>query len=227
MRWLDYSAAVLGLVVLSPLLLALASLVKLYSPGPVFYRSLRVGQGGRLFKLYKFRTMVPDAERLGPGITGHRDARVTRVGRWLRKWKLDELPQLLNVLAGEMALVGPRPEDPRYVEYYQPGHAPVLEVRPGITGAASLIYRNEEEALTDGNWEDVYITRVLPAKLSIELEYLRRRTAWTDLKLVFETFGVVFRLRAAPGSAAKQARAVHLPMASSNQEDEVPLADQT
>jgi len=166
--------------------------------------------------------MVPDAERLGPGITGHRDARVTGVGRWLRRWKLDELPQLLNVLAGEMALVGPRPEDPRYVEYYRPEHAAVLSVRPGITGAASLVYRNEEEALTTRNWEQEYIARLLPAKLLIELEYLGRRNAWTDLKLVFETLGAI---QAAPGSTRKKAQPVHPRLAPSDREKRASLAD--
>jgi lipopolysaccharide/colanic/teichoic acid biosynthesis glycosyltransferase len=142
-RLLEAAVSLTGLVILSPLLVALAILVKATSRGPVFYRGERVGLRGRLFRVWKFRSMTVDAERTGPGITADADPRVTRVGRFLRRFKLDELPQLVNVLAGDMSLVGPRPEDPRYVALYTPEQRAVLEVRPGLTSPASLRYADE------------------------------------------------------------------------------------
>ena len=124
------------------------------------------------FRLYKFRRMVSDADKQGPGITATGDSRITRVGRFLRRTKIDELPQLINVLSGDMSLVGPRPEDPRYVTLYTPEQRRVLAVRPGITSAASLAYRHEEQLLAGADWETVYREEVLPAKLAIDLEYL-------------------------------------------------------
>src|SRR4030042_5539903 len=142
-RLFDFSSALIGLIVLSPLLLITSVVIKLTSPGPIFHRGERVGLDGRLFYLYKFRTMVADAASMGPGITAQNDQRVTRTGRFLRATKIDELPQLINVLKGDMSLVGPRPEDPRYVEQYTPDEKQILKVRPGITSAASLTYRHE------------------------------------------------------------------------------------
>ena len=135
---LDVAASATGLVVLSPLLIGLTVAIKTHDGGPVLYASRRVGKGGRAFLLYKFRTMIVDADKQGAGITTARDRRITKVGLWLRRFKLDELPQLWNVLKGEMSLVGPRPEDPRYVAHYTPEQRQVLAVRPGITGTASL-----------------------------------------------------------------------------------------
>lgn len=191
-RLLDVVAAAAGLVLLSPLLLALALAIKLDSPGPVFFRARRVGRHAQEFSLYKFRSMVADAEKRGPGITAAGDQRVTRVGRFLRRTKLDELPQLINVLKGEMSLVGPRPEDPRYVALYTPEQRRVLEVRPGITSAASLAFRHEEQLLAGPDWEQVYRTQVMPAKLAIDLAYLERRTLSGDLKLILQTIAAVF-----------------------------------
>lgn len=187
MRLIDVLAAALGLLILSPLLLALALWVKLSSPGPIFYRARRVGRGGQLFHLYKFRTMVADADRQGPGITTAGDSRITPVGRFLRRTKLDELPQLLNVLKGEMSLVGPRPEDPRYVALYNAEQQRVLQVRPGITSPASLQYRNESELLRGRDWETVYTQEILPHKLALELDYLQKRSVWRDLGLIGQT----------------------------------------
>jgi len=192
-RFVDISGAILGLVLLSPLLLFCGLWVKLDSPGPIFYRATRVGQRGRLFRLYKFRTMVVGADRLGPGITVSADSRVTRSGRVLRKTKLDELPQLLNVLRGEMSLVGPRPEDPRYLDEYTPAQRRILEFRPGLTSAASLAYRNEEELLSGPNSDQIYRQQVLPTKLAADLAYFDRRTVFTDLALIFRTVAAVFR----------------------------------
>lgn len=193
MRLIDVLAAALGLLILSPLLLALALWVKLSSPGSIFYRARRVGRGGQPFHLYKFRTMVADADRQGPGITTATDSRITPVGRFLRRTKLDELPQLLNVLQGEMSLVGPRPEDPRYVALYTAEQQRVLQVRPGITSAASLRYRNESELLRGRDWETVYTQEILPHKLALELDYLRQRTFWRDLGLIGQTLLSLWR----------------------------------
>ena len=187
MRLIDIVAGLVGLVILSPVLLGLALWVKLSSPGPIFYRAKRVGRGGQTFHLYKFRTMVMDADRRGPGITTAGDNRITPVGKFLRRTKLDELPQLLNVLKGEMSLVGPRPEDPRYVALYTPEQQQVLRVRPGITSVASLHYRQEADLLRGRDWETVYTQEILPHKLALELNYLQQRTLWRDLALIGQT----------------------------------------
>lgn len=192
-RLLDIAVSVTGLIVLSPLFLLIGLWIKADSPGPVFYRATRAGKDGEPFRLYKFRSMTSGADRQGPGITAAGDSRVTRAGRFLRRTKLDELPQLINVLRGEMSLVGPRPEDPRYVALYTPKQRRVLAVRPGITSAASLVYRHEEALLAGADWETVYRTRVLPDKLAIDIAYLARRTLVSDLKLIFSTIAAVFK----------------------------------
>lgn len=189
-RALDIAASAVGLLVLSPLFAVIAAAIVLENGRPVFYRGRRVGRAGRPFYLLKFRTMVPDADRLGPAITAKGDPRVTRVGRWLRRTKLDELPQLLNVLRGEMSLVGPRPEDPKYVALYDADQRRVLSVRPGLTSPASLAFRDEEQRLAGEDWEQVYREQILPAKLAIDLEYLSRRTVASDLRLVLRTLRV-------------------------------------
>jgi FlaA1/EpsC-like NDP-sugar epimerase/lipopolysaccharide/colanic/teichoic acid biosynthesis glycosyltransferase len=176
-----------GLLLLAPVFLVIGLMIKLTSPGPVFYRGERVGRWGRRFKLYKFRSMVQDADRRGPGITGKDDPRITAVGRFLRRTKLDELPQLINILRGEMSLVGPRPEDPRYVAFYTAEQRRLLSVRPGITSPASLYYRQEETLLAGDDWERAYCKQILPHKLALDLAYLRERTLWTDLVLILST----------------------------------------
>lgn len=187
MRLFDILASTLGLLLLSPLFLALALAIRLDSPGPVFYRARRIGRHGIPFSLYKFRTMVTDADRRGPGLTAAGDARITRVGRILRHAKLDELPQLLNVLIGDMSLVGPRPEDPRFVALYTLQQRQVLSVRPGITSPASLYYRQESTLLQGPDWERMYVDHILPHKLALELDYLSRRSLSTDIGLVVRT----------------------------------------
>lgn len=186
-RLLDIAASIAGLMILCPLLLGIAVWIKLDSPGPIFYRAERIGRCGKPFRLYKFRSMVHHADRQGPGITMSNDARVTRSGRWLRRTKVDELPQLINVLRGEMSLVGPRPEDPRYVERYTPAQRQILAYRPGITSAASLTYRHEESLLTGPDWEIVYLQEVMPAKLAVDLDYMAQRSLFTDLQLILRT----------------------------------------
>ena len=165
----------------------ISALVKLTSPGPVSYRALRAGKDGASFRLCKYRPMVLDADKLGPGITVAEDRRITPVGLLLRASKLDELPALINVLKGDMSLVGPRPEDPRYLAFYTEEQRRVLRVRPGITSPASLYYRHEAKLLGECDWERVYIDEVLPHKLDIELDYLARRSLWTDFQLVAQT----------------------------------------
>jgi lipopolysaccharide/colanic/teichoic acid biosynthesis glycosyltransferase len=186
-RGFDLIAALVGLVISSPLMLTVALLIKIDSPGSVFFRGERVGKNGELFRILKFRTMVANAAQLGPNITSASDPRITRVGRWLRRTKTDELPQLWNVLAGDMSLVGPRPEDPHYVALYTSEQRQVLNMRPGITSPASLVYRNEERMLADPEWEKVYLTQVLPAKLAIDLDYFSQRTLLSDIVLILRT----------------------------------------
>jgi lipopolysaccharide/colanic/teichoic acid biosynthesis glycosyltransferase len=184
------TAALLLLLLLSPALGVLALLVRLSSPGPAFFRQQRVGQDGRLFWILKFRTMRLNNE--GPQVTGAGDPRITPIGAWMRHWKVDEWPQLWNVVKGEMALVGPRPEVPRYVAHYTLEQRKVLLVPPGITGASQLLYRNEEELLRDApDPEALYLQEIMPAKLALDLEYIRARNAWSDLRLILETFGRV------------------------------------
>lgn len=187
MRIVDIIAAAIGLVLLSPLWLLIAILIRLDSKGASFYGATRVGRNGELFRLYKFRSMVVDADKQGPGITTQGDRRVTRMGAFLRRTKLDELPQLWNVLKGDMSLVGPRPEDPRYVALYTPEQRAIFQARPGITSAASLTYRHEERLLSGPDWEEVYRTQVMPAKIAIDLDYLAQRTLFSDLKLIGQT----------------------------------------
>ena len=194
-RLFDLLASSFGLFCLAPLFLAIITFIKLDSPGPAFYRQERVGRGGRLFRIHKFRTMVIDAELLGAQITVGADPRVTRVGRWLRKYKLDELPQLLDVWLGHMSLVGPRPEVPRYVACYPANvrHL-VLSVRPGITDRASIEFRDENEIL--GRSVDphlAYINDVLPIKLSYCLDYVQNASFCGDIAIIFATLRALVR----------------------------------
>jgi lipopolysaccharide/colanic/teichoic acid biosynthesis glycosyltransferase len=186
-RAFDLVASGAGLVILSPVFLIIAVAVRLNSQGPIFYCAQRVGRHGKEFRLYKFRSMIADADQKGPAITSARDNRITSVGRFLRRIKLDELPQLLNVLRGDMSLVGPRPEDPRYVALYTPEQRAILQYRPGITSMASLTYRKEEQLLSGQDWEQMYIDEVMPAKLALDLDYGRRATLWSDIGLILRT----------------------------------------
>jgi len=187
-RTFDIVVAGIGLVLLSPLLLFAAILIKVDSPGPIFFRQERIGRGFRPFLIYKFRTMVEKASQMGRPITYGDDFRITHAGRILRKTKLDELPQLLNVLKGEMTLVGPRPEVPQFVEMFRRDYEEILKVRPGITDLASLKYRDEAEILgrsVDPRAE--YIARVLPDKINLGKQYVRSSSLVFDLRLIFKT----------------------------------------
>lgn len=190
-RAFDLFWSSLGLAILLPLLLLVALLVKLEDGGPVFFRQVRIGRGGRPFRIWKFRTMVVDAERRGRALTVGEDDRITRIGRHLRRTKLDELPQLLNVLVGEMSLVGPRPEVPRYVERYTEPQRAILALRPGITDLASIKYRNESDLL--GKAEDpetTYVQVVLPDKIQINLAYAARSGVGADFLVILATLGL-------------------------------------
>src|SRR5947207_8516848 len=167
-RLYDFIFSFCGLILLSPLLLVISALVKLADGGPVLYRQVRVGQGGRSFRIFKFRTMVPDADQAGPLLTRQGDARITRIGAILRQTKLDELPQLWNVLKGEMSLVGPRPEVPRYIQQYTPEQREILRCKPGITDLASLCFREEQALLgNSASLEKFYVQHCIPQKLRL------------------------------------------------------------
>ena len=189
-RLFDLSGTILGLILLAPVLVVVAVLVKLEDHGPVFFRQMRVGRGGCTFRVWKFRTMIPDAERRGGTLTIGADPRTTRVGRWLRHAKVDELPQLFNVLAGDMSLVGPRPEVPRYVALYSADQRRVLELIPGITDPASIKYSRESDLLARAPDPERYYTAiVMPDKIRINLNYAAQASRWTDLKVVLDTLG--------------------------------------
>ena len=204
-RLFDIAFALLALLLLGPLLLLVALWVRLDSPGPVFFRQQRVGRSGQLFDIYKFRTMQTGAEAMGPQITVGEDARITRAGVWLRRAKVDELPQFLNVLRGDMSVVGPRPEVPRYVAQYPADvRETVLSVRPGITDLASIEFRDESALLArSSDPERTYVEQILPAKLRHAQEYVRTRSLWLDLRIIARTVLAVLGLHAPrhPGSA--------------------------
>lgn len=188
-RTFDVLASGLGLIVLSPLFVVLAIWIKADSRGPVFYRQVRVGRHNRDFRLYKFRSMRPDSDKKGLITVGGHDPRVTRSGYYIRKYKLDELPQLINVFLGDMSLVGPRPEVRKYVDMYTPEQMRVLDVRPGITSLASIRYRNENDILAKASDPDrAYVTQVMPDKIAIDLEYVPKASLLTDIRLIFMTF---------------------------------------
>lgn len=193
-RLLDFSLSFIGLIFLIPVFLIIAFLVKKEDGGSVFFRQTRVGQNGKLFKIYKFRTMVEDTEKLGALVTREKDPRITKIGKLLRKYKLDELPQLINVLKGEMSLVGPRPEVPKYVKLYKEKYEKILKVKPGITDFAAVEFIDEEKILNDAeNPEEVYLKEILPIKIKYYEKYIREVGFLTDIKLIFKTIFRIFR----------------------------------
>ena len=194
-RLFDFIVSSLGLLILFPVLLALAVWVKIDSPGPIFFRQVRVGLGGKPLRIHKFRTMIDNGELLGLQITVGADPRVTRAGKFLRKYKLDELPQLIDVWVGAMCLVGPRPEVPRYVAHYPEGvRKLILSVKPGITDKASIEFKDENEIL--GKAVDphlAYINEVLPIKLRYYQDYVANQSLASDIKLIFATIRALLR----------------------------------
>ncbi len=192
-RIVDIIISFAALVLLSPLLVVVAVAIMIDSPGSPFYLGWRAGLGGRNFRMWKFRTMVNGAAKMG-SITGRSDRRVTRLGRLLRKTKLDELPQFINVLLGDMTLVGPRPESPDIVALYTPSQRTVLAVKPGVTGRVQLAVGEESETIPEGvPPQEYYVRHLMEPKLRLDLEYLRARTPLSDARIVFETAAVVLR----------------------------------
>ncbi|NTV06357.1 MAG: sugar transferase [Chlorobiaceae bacterium] len=193
-RFFDLVVSLIGLMVFAPFLLIIAVVLKIDSPGLVFFRQIRVGQFGTSFRIFKFRTMVSQAEKLGPQVSSGDDPRITRVGRFLRKYKLDELPQLINVVKGEMSFVGPRPEVPRYVEAYKNDYREILTVKPGITDFASLEFKDENELLKNADDpEKKYLDEILPVKIGYYRKYLKEQSLKTDLTLIIKTLWSIIR----------------------------------
>ena len=195
-RIFDVIASGLGLIVLSPLFLILAIWIKLDSKGPVFYRQVRVGYKNKDFRIFKFRSMRVGADKGSLVTIGGHDPRVTRSGYFIRKFKFDELPQLINVFLGDMSLVGPRPEVRHYVDYWTPEQMHVLDVRPGITDPASIKFRNENELMEKaGDPEKYYIEVIMQEKIKLYLDYVEKHNFWYDLGLIFKTFWVIVKER--------------------------------
>lgn len=194
-RGADLIVAGVASIAVSPLLFLIAVAVRLESRGPIFFRQIRVGLNEVPFRIVKFRTMVVDAERIGPKISGSRDPRVTGVGAVLRATKLDELPQLWNVVSGEMTLVGPRAEVPDMIRYYTPEEREILKVKPGLTGPGQIYFTTDQAAELDtvSDVEAHYVRHQLHPKLALDLLYLRRRNLWTDLGVIVKTMGVLVR----------------------------------
>ena len=195
-RLFDVYFSLIGLLLASPLFLLGAILAKLQSRGPMFYKAKRVGKGGTIFEMYKFRTMVSNADSIGGSLTTYRDTRITRIGRFLRWTKLDELPNLINVIKGEMSLIGPRPEAPVYVKYYTERQRQVLQVRPGMTGPSQLANRDEEDKLKgQSDAEHYYITELMPKKLDLDLHYVATQSIASDIRWLLKTFWVLFSVK--------------------------------
>jgi len=192
-RGLDILIALIGLIGTFPIWLPIALLIKWEDGGEIFFKQIRIGKDGKKFKIYKFRTMVMDAEKEGKQITLKKDRRVTKIGKFLRKSKLDELPQLINVLKGEMSIVGPRPEVPKYVQLFEKEFKDILKIKPGITDIASITFIDESELLTGPNPEQVYLNQILPKKIQLAKEYLDQISLLTDLKIIFQTILKIVR----------------------------------
>ena len=195
-RFFDIIASGCGLLVLSPIFLIMAIWIKLDSKGPVFYRQVRVGRHNKDFRIFKFRSMRVGADKGSLVTIGGRDPRITRSGYFIRKYKLDEFPQLINVFKGEMSLVGPRPEVRHYVDYWTSEQMHVLDVRPGITDPASIKFRNENELMEKvENPEDYYINVIMQEKIRLYLEYVQNASFWHDIRLVLQAFKVIITER--------------------------------
>lgn len=193
-RIFDFAISLLMTIILSPILLALIILIKLDDPGPAFFRQVRITTYGRAFRIFKFRTMVVNAEELGTQVTKENDPRVTRIGNKLRKYRLDELPQLLNIITGDMSFVGTRPEVPRYVNCYSEEMLATLLLPAGVTSEASIMYKDENELIGNAEEPDkVYVEKVLPDKMRYNLDALRNFSFWGELKTMFRTIGAVLK----------------------------------
>lgn len=195
-RLFDFFVSGVGLILLSPIFLALAIWIKLDSPGPVFYRGVRMGKDWKTFRIFKFRSMVQNAEQIGGPSTRKGDPRLTSSGKFMRKWKLDELPQLINVFLGNMSLVGPRPEVPEYAALYQGEERIVYTVKPGMTDYASLWNFHEEDLLAQAKnteeAEKIYLEKIRPEKVRLQMKYVREKSLITDIKIILETIKKIF-----------------------------------
>lgn len=198
-RIFDITAALIGLILFSPFFLILAVAIKLETPGPVFYRGDRVGKNGIPFKIFKFRTMVQNADQIGGTSTSSADPRVTETGHFIRRFKLDEIAQLINVLIGDMSIVGPRPEVQKFVDMYTEEETRILTVRPGITDWASIRFHNEGEIIEASGIEDpdeAYAQLIRPEKLRLQMKYVTERNFWIDLTIIFKTLTTIVSTRA-------------------------------
>lgn len=195
-RTIDIVLSSLGLLFLSPVLVVIAVAIAVESGRPVFYRGVRVGRGGKPFRIFKFRSMVQNAEKLGAASTNAADPRVTSVGRFIRRFKLDELPQLINVFKGEMSFVGPRPEVQKFVDLYTPEEKKILTVRPGITDWSSVKFHNEPEIIEASGIADAdeaYALLIRPEKLRLQMKYVAEQSVWTDMKIILSTLRLMVR----------------------------------
>ncbi len=191
-RAFDFLVSLIGLIILSPLFGIVSILIKIHDKGPIFFKQKRIGQNFKPFYIYKFRTMIINAENKGPLITKEDDPRITALGKFLRKFKIDELPQLINVLKGDMSLVGPRPEVEKYVNFFKKDYKEILKIKPGITDYATIYFKDEELILkkfakNNENIEEVYLKQILPQKIKFYKKYLQEISFFTDLKLIFLT----------------------------------------
>jgi lipopolysaccharide/colanic/teichoic acid biosynthesis glycosyltransferase len=219
-RTLDLVVGFVGIIFLSPLVLAIALAIKVESPGPVFYRGVRVGRFGKPFRIFKFRSMVVDEEKVGAASTHEHDPRVTRAGRWIRRFKLDELPQLFNVLLGDMSLVGPRPEVEKFVDLYTEAERPILSARPGITDWASIRFHNEGEIIAASGIADAdqaYAQLIRPEKLRLQLKYVAEQGFFTDLRILTATLATLVHTRM-PGRDTSSVNGEHQPIQNAGQE---------
>jgi len=194
-RLFDFLTAFIGLILLLPLFLVISIIIKKESPGPVFYRGVRSGLHGKPFRIFKFRTMVANAENIGGPSTALNDPRLTGVGSFMRKYKLDELPQLINVLKGEMSIVGPRPQVEEYTKLYNDDEKAILSVKPGITDYASIRFINLDKILGDEKVDEKYMKEVEPEKNRLRIKYAREHNFWIDCKIIFLTILQMFRIR--------------------------------
>jgi lipopolysaccharide/colanic/teichoic acid biosynthesis glycosyltransferase len=192
-RCFDVISSLVGLILVSPVFLTVPLLIKLDSKGPIFFKQRRIGKDGKQFKIYKFRSMVQDAEKIGSQITAGNDSRITRVGKILRRYEIDELPTLINVLKGDMSVVGPRPEVPKYLKHYNGKYREVLSVRPGITDLGTMKFRDEAKYLNGQNHGEIYEKEILPQKLNLNLEYIHHRSFLFDLRIILRTIALILK----------------------------------
>ena len=194
-RLFDFVICIMMLPLVCPLLLVIAMIIKNNSPGPVFYRGVRIGLNGKPFKIYKFRTMVQNAESIGGPSTALNDPRLTRSGKFLRKYKIDELPQLINIICGEMSIVGPRPQVEKYTALYTEKENEILSVRPGLTDYSSVHFINLDEILGDDAVDEKYLKEIEPEKNRLRLKYVRDQSTWTDVRIIFMTIAKMLGMK--------------------------------